>query len=75
MASLPSNCDRSPLTGKYLIYDAEGFAWRASKTGFGGWEAKPSHLKHKDDKRYAKGDTLKELCETIGKSIPSFNKV
>ena len=74
MAGLPSNCDRNPLSGKYIAYDKEGFAWRVSKTGFGGWEGQPSHLKHKEDKRYAKENTLKELCDRIGQSVPTFNK-
>ena len=75
MAALPSNCERSPFTGKHIAYDSEGFAWRISKIGIQGWEAKPSHLKRTDDKRYAKADTLKELCSVIGKSVPTFNKV
>lgn len=74
MAGLPSNCERNLMNGKYIAYDAAGFAWRVSKTGFGEWAGQPSHLKHKEDKRYAKENTLKEICAGIGRSVPTFNK-
>lgn len=65
------NCRRVPgMPSQYVIYDRHGFAFRARRTGFGGWEARPSHMGQADDTRRYAAPTLRDLCRMVGESVP-----
>jgi hypothetical protein len=69
MATLAHNIERYlGKRGVYIAYDAQGFAFRVVKTGFGGWEAAPSHASRDFDNRRFKGATLNALAEKIARS-------
>lgn len=66
------NLEKHPTKpGNYIAYDADGFAWRCTRTKFGGWAwfATPSHAGAASDPRatlYA--DKLGDLAARVGKS-------
>lgn len=63
------NCERLPgRASQYIIYDRHGFAFRGRRTGFGGWEAAPSHMGRFHDIRRFRAPTLRDLCRTVGES-------
>jgi len=68
---MPYNCERHPLhRGEYIAYDATGYAFRCTRSKFGGWAwfATPSHAGKDADSRTFYADRLRDIAARIGKS-------
>lgn len=67
-----ANVERHPtIKGAHIIYDAEGFAFRARKSGPDYWRAWPSHAGQGEDSRLFSASTLYSLAVKVGASHPS----
>jgi hypothetical protein len=63
------NLDRHPIyKGRYIAYDARGFAFRVERYGRKDWRAFASHAGKESDSRFFRADTLRGIAAAIGAS-------
>ena len=66
---MPNNTEKHPTQkGAWIIYDANGLAFRAYKQKTGGYRATASHADQEEDGRMFWSETLTKLSERIGAS-------
>lgn len=66
MAARPHNLDR--IYGRWVIYDATGYAFRATGGQGSLWTAYPSHSASTGDHRVFVAETLTALASKVGAS-------
>jgi len=66
MAARPHNVDR--INGHWIIYDATGYAFRATGGRGSLWTAYPSHSASMGDRRVFTAETLTALAAKVGAS-------
>lgn len=62
----PHNVDR--VNGRWIIYDATGYAFRATGGRGSLWTARPSHSASAGDRRVFAAETLTALAAKVGAS-------